>query len=77
MLQANPHLVMMIELYEPSAQQCGCIVKNTLAMLKNLEFFPHRLDDQGNILPLSSGAQQELIQGANKDYNFIFKRLGI
>lgn len=43
-LRANPHAVLLSELYEPSAAQCGCSTARLVSFLEQLGFHLHRLD---------------------------------
>jgi len=73
-LQQNPQLIVMIELYEPSAQQCGCSVSTTMELFQDLGFYPYYLKPGGNLEALSTEECKVTAQGQNPRYNFVFQQ---
>ncbi len=73
-LKENPQVIIMMELFEPSAKQCGCSIYNCLKMLLDFGFYPYYLNQEGNLQLLTVEECKIIVQGQNLRYNFIFKQ---
>jgi hypothetical protein len=71
-LRQSPHPIIMIELFEPSARQCGSSVGAALKLLQSLGFSPHHLNPEGMPVALSATEYEVTCRGQNPDYNFVF-----
>ena len=73
-LQQNPQLKIMIELFEPSAKQCGCSVSASMELFNDLGFNPYYLNPEGNLEALSREEYKLTAKGQNPRYNFVFQQ---
>lgn len=71
-LQESPNPVILIELFEPSARQCGSSVGGAMELLQDLGFSPHSLNPDGIPVALSAAEYDITCQGENPNYNFVF-----
>jgi FkbM family methyltransferase len=71
-LQQSPHLVILIELNDKGALQCGSSVATVMQMLQELGFSPHQLTPQGVPVALSESERENTCRGQNLNYNFVF-----
>jgi hypothetical protein len=51
LLSRSPGARLLIELYEPSAVQCGCSVSGLIAFLGGMGFMLHSIDARGQSRP--------------------------
>jgi FkbM family methyltransferase len=73
-LKQNPQLKIMIELYEPSARQCGSSIAACLELFQKLDFYPHALTPAGGIVALSQQDYQLIDRGEYPKHNFVFQQ---
>jgi FkbM family methyltransferase len=73
-LQQNPQVKIMIELFEPSAKQCGCSISTIMELFRDMGFKPYYLNPVGNLEALSLEECKLTAQGQNPKYNFVFQQ---
>lgn len=73
-LEQSPKIIILIELFEPSARQCGSSVAAALEFLESLGFSSYKLTPDGLPVPLSAEEYEITRRGQNPNYNFVFLR---
>ena len=67
------NLSLMVELYEPSARQCGSSTLETLDLLESCGFHAYRIAEIGDLAPLDGKSRAELIEARLYPNVFFFK----
>ncbi|QDV67254.1 arsenite S-adenosylmethyltransferase [Rosistilla carotiformis] len=72
-LANEPRAAMMIELYEPAAQQCGRSTLDTLADLESFGFEPYYMAEGATLAPFTEDSRAKLLSGTLPPDVFLFK----
>lgn len=67
-LKANKNIIVMAELYEPSAIQCGCSCNRVISFMKEMGFQVYDVGNNGDLINISNKPSFD------KKYYKIFKR---